>query len=226
MSDWDLYPDYERDLEPGEVHCITNQNAPHGIQWQVDPETGRRVELYWLHPHSGKHLPPETVPRNDQGKLLYPIRAPEGMCEACFNDLMEGGGCVACPTHGIQPKATGERAALLTAEGLVACAVCAALTDSQRAVAQSPPAVDRAFPEDDFGRGVAPDGDLQERPAQLPAPLSRPALVNRLADGLGGGGPARPVPRGTGAGAGDPGTPSESDVQGFFDRRRALAALR
>ena len=222
MSETDGYPEYERDLEPGETNCITNQHAPHGIQWMVDPETGRRVEVYWLNPRSGKHEPPETVPRNAQGKLLYPLRASEGLCEACFFELMEGGTCLACPTHGIQPRAVGESAAELAAEGLVACAVCAALAGPQRALAQSPEPVDRAFPEDDFGGGLAAHGDLEERPAELPAPLSGPALVDRLPDGGGSRGPSRSVPGGTGAGAGDSGPPSESEVQGFFDRRRAL----
>ena len=222
MSDTDGYPEYERDLEPGETNCITSVNHPHGIQWMIDPATAKRVEVYWLNPRTGAHEPPETVPRSPQGKQVLPLRAQEGICEACFFELMEGGTCVACPTHGIQPRALGDGADTLTAEGLVPCSVCAARSGLQRAMAQSPQPVDRAFPEDDLGGGVAPYGDQQERPAEQPSQVSRPTLVGGVSDGNGGGSPARPLPRGVSSGAGDTGTASEGDIQGFFDRRRAL----
>jgi hypothetical protein len=227
MSETDGYPEYERDMEPGETNCITNQNQPHGIQWMIDPSTGLRVEVYWNDPRTGKRRPPEeyamACPRDRNGNPVTPLRALEGVCEACWMELLEGGGCVACPTHGIQPKAGPEATAELAAEGLVACAVCAAVPGSQRPLAQSPPAVDRAFPEDDFGRSLEKDGDQQEREAQRPAEMSRPALVHRVPDGDGRGGPARPVPGGTGAGTGSPPTPSPSDLQDFFSRRHRPA---
>lgn len=154
-------------LEAGQVYCVT-----HGIQFLVDPETARRVEVEWWGRTAvaGTREWEEMVQSAPDFNRIAPPRAKgDGLCEECVRELRSGE-FVDCPGHGIQPVSDDGR-----------CAQCALAP----ALAEGGAGVDEAL--DDLGGAVPPDAVVEGHRPQ-PDAVAQPAAARGGADGDGAGG--------------------------------------
>ena len=115
-----LQQDFARDLEDGELVCVIDN---HGIQFAVDPATGKRIPM--LDPLTGGPLYAYKTDPATGNEFIVMERGPDGiprpkvrhssdgMCFACW--LEQHDGWTECNLHGFQPPM----------EGVVGCAVCA-----------------------------------------------------------------------------------------------------